>query len=138
MSVRWQVAHDQLSPPFYEDVNTLLVESAYAWAVTFGFRSIEEQAALYKKHLAGGPLAAPPGQSAHNYGLAVDVAILLPSGKLSWDESGPEFPWLWEAVRQSPRMHSGHSFADDDHVQATSWQAKRIALKASGEWTKYL
>ncbi len=138
MAVKWDVPHDKLNPQFYDDVNQLLAESPYSWVVTFGYRSIEEQRALYLKHLAGGPLAAPPGQSAHNWGLAIDCAVVLPSGKYSWGESGPEFPWLWEAVRQSPRMHSGHEFHDDDHVQSTGWLAKRIALKESGEWTKYL
>jgi peptidoglycan L-alanyl-D-glutamate endopeptidase CwlK len=43
--------------------------------VTSGMRSYEEQADLYRKYKAGGPLAAPPGQSNHNFGLAFDVTI---------------------------------------------------------------
>jgi lysozyme family protein len=43
--------------------------------VTSGTRSFAEQDELYKKHLAGGPLAAPPGKSNHNFGLAFDVTI---------------------------------------------------------------
>jgi peptidoglycan L-alanyl-D-glutamate endopeptidase CwlK len=38
-------------------------------------RSYAEQAELYKKYLAGGPIAAPPGKSNHNFGLAFDVTI---------------------------------------------------------------
>jgi lysozyme family protein/peptidoglycan hydrolase-like protein with peptidoglycan-binding domain len=43
--------------------------------VTSGTRSFAEQDELFKKHLAGGPLAAPPGKSNHNFGLAFDVTI---------------------------------------------------------------
>jgi len=43
--------------------------------VTSTFRSIPEQAELYRKYLAGQhpyPVA-PPGESMHNYGLAIDI-----------------------------------------------------------------
>lgn len=43
--------------------------------VTSTFRSLEEQAQLYREYLAGRhpyPVA-PPGESLHNYGLAVDI-----------------------------------------------------------------
>lgn len=38
-----------------------------------GFRTYAEQQAAYADYLAGGNLAAKPGQSWHEYGLAVDV-----------------------------------------------------------------
>ena len=39
-----------------------------------GFRSYDQQADLYRKYLAGtGNLAAPPGRSNHNHGLAMDL-----------------------------------------------------------------
>src|SRR6266404_9337830 len=47
--------------------------------VTSGTRSFAEQDELFKKHLAGGPLAAPPGKSNHNFGLAFDVTIFTGS-----------------------------------------------------------
>lgn len=38
-----------------------------------GYRSSDEQAVLYQKYKSGqGPIAAPPGQSLHNKGLAID------------------------------------------------------------------
>lgn len=43
--------------------------------VISGTRSYEEQAELYKKYKAGGPLAAPPGRSNHNFGIAFDIGI---------------------------------------------------------------
>lgn len=41
--------------------------------VTSGFRTYQEQSALYQRYLAGGPLAARPGTSSHEKGQAVDV-----------------------------------------------------------------
>lgn len=55
---------------------------ALAWArshgwrggVNSGFRTYAEQAVLYARYLAGGNIAAPPGQSNHESGQAVDVS----------------------------------------------------------------
>lgn len=40
---------------------------------TSTFRTREQQQKLYDAYLAGGPLAAPPGQSAHEKGMAIDL-----------------------------------------------------------------
>jgi peptidoglycan L-alanyl-D-glutamate endopeptidase CwlK len=40
-----------------------------------GFRTYEEQKVLYDKFKRGGPQAAPPGYSNHNFGLAFDIGI---------------------------------------------------------------
>lgn len=48
------------------------------WGALSTYRSCEIQRELYERHLAGGPLAAPPGRSWHNVGLAFD---LFPRGK---------------------------------------------------------
>ena len=137
MSLRWDVPSDKLDPQFCEDIDGLLGASAFHWVVTIGYRTFAEQKALYEKHLAGGPLAAPPGESAHNWGLAVDCAFIKDGQALSWDTSGAEFPWLWAAVLAHPRLHSGHSFQDDDHIEAyPAWNLKKAELKASGQWGK--
>jgi peptidoglycan L-alanyl-D-glutamate endopeptidase CwlK len=60
--------------------------------VTSGTRSFAEQEELYKKYLAGGPLAAPPGKSNHNFGLAFDVTIF----KRSTDPEKAKTP-VWES-----------------------------------------
>jgi LAS superfamily LD-carboxypeptidase LdcB len=82
-----------------------------------GYRSLSEQAALYakgrtaaeisariSKHGAGGAVTdAPPGSSAHNYGLAIDIegrdqATIIALGKwigfgtVSWDPAHLEWP----------------------------------------------
>jgi len=133
VSVRWDVERDLLNPQFGEDIDDVLARSAFAWVVTQGFRTTEEQRALYEKYQAGGPLAAPPGRSAHNWGLAVDVAILTPGGP-SWDYANDQWYWLWNTCDQHPRLHSGHHFGDDDHVQSTTWAQKRVELKQAGTW----
>jgi peptidoglycan LD-endopeptidase CwlK len=40
-----------------------------------GTRTFAEQTTLFEKHLQGGPLAARPGRSNHNFGIAWDVGI---------------------------------------------------------------
>jgi D-alanyl-D-alanine carboxypeptidase. len=40
-----------------------------------GTRTFAEQTTLFEKHLRGGPLAARPGRSNHNFGIAWDVGI---------------------------------------------------------------
>jgi peptidoglycan L-alanyl-D-glutamate endopeptidase CwlK len=64
--------------------------------ITSGFRSPEEQAALWAKgrdslgHVVLPEEVvtwAPPGRSWHEYHLAYDIVILQPGGPLSWDEA---------------------------------------------------
>jgi len=68
-------------------VGYLWAKSAYDWQVNFGYRSLDEQAALYAQGRDSSgqvvdPAAvvtdAPPGSSPHNYGLAVDLQPLGP------------------------------------------------------------
>ncbi|GGF72738.1 hypothetical protein GCM10010912_17440 [Paenibacillus albidus] len=70
-----------------------LIERSYARGVniviTQGLRTIEEQDALYAQgRTKPGKIVtnAKGGTSYHNYGLAIDFALLLPDGKsVSWD-----------------------------------------------------
>jgi hypothetical protein len=59
-------------PLFREAVEKRLGPLRELWLVTHGYRSLEEQGALYAKYKAGGPKAAPPGLSPHKYGLAIE------------------------------------------------------------------
>lgn len=99
------------------------------WLVTFGWRSLEEQAALYQTYKAGGPLAAPPGLSAHNYGLAVDLVLDVDGkmgGAVSWDTRKYAKQWgrLWAAIDASPELHSGRFWhpPDGGHVEMCRWR----------------
>lgn len=82
---------DSLNPIVQERANQL-VEMAAAKGIgiliTDGFRSVEEQDQLYKKGRSStGSIVtyAKGGESYHNFGLAVDFAIKLPSGDVIWD-----------------------------------------------------
>ncbi len=57
-----------------------------------GTRTWEEQAELHKRYLAGGPKAAPPGFSWHNYGTAIDCGVFRQTrdGQIYCDDSKPE------------------------------------------------
>lgn len=56
------------------------------------YRTYEQQAQLYSDYLNGaGPLAAPPGTSAHEYGLAVDVPA--PEMRSVIDQIGAAYGW---------------------------------------------
>lgn len=128
MALDWRaVDPTKLKPRFRADVEKLLDASPYAWTVLWGFRSLDEQRVLWEKYKAGGPRAAPPGKSLHNFGMAVDIvpdddptkAGLQPD----WNTSSPAWRWLFQAVTDHPRLHSGRSFGDSDHVEV--WKGPR-------------
>ena len=71
-----------------------------------GFRTMQEQQTLYQMYLAGtGNLAAHPGHSNHQNGIALDIDV---AGQAAYDwmhAHGPSFgfertvpsePWHWE------------------------------------------
>lgn len=56
--------------------------------ITHGYRSIEEQDALFDQGRSGtGNIVtnARGGESYHNYGLAIDFALRTPQGEIVWD-----------------------------------------------------
>lgn len=114
-----------LWPPFSSAVDYLNAWAQYyalSASIVSGYRSLSEQAALYaqgrtqyeianqiSKHGAGGSVTdAPPGRSAHNYGLAVDyegrdqssviqLARAIGFGTVSWDPAHVEWPG-WQSL----------------------------------------
>jgi hypothetical protein len=121
-----------LDPQFKEDLLNLLSNLPDTWWIISGFRSNTEQRKLYNIYLATNKnKAAPPGKSAHNYGLAVDVVL----------DGDPEkkglqaiwnvrlLPWLrlFAAIKKHPRLKSGISFGDGSHIERYKWK-KHINL----------
>ena len=116
----WKCSTDGLEPGFRDDIEKLLADSPYEWHVMYGYRTLAEQDVLYQSYLRGGPLAAPPGHSAHNFGLAVDVQLIV-NGDAIWNTDYSGWPWLFAAVAKHPRLHSGKSFNDYDHIERVNW-----------------
>lgn len=114
-----------LDPTFRADVDAFLGASPRRWWVTYGFRTLAEQAALYAKYQAGGPRAAPAGRSAHNYGLAVDVVLDQSDQKglqADWDVTVPGWLWLKTKSILHPRLRTGWKYADYGHIEAVGWE----------------
>lgn len=113
-----------LWPPFAGAVSYLLQWGDYLslhGEIVSGFRSLQEQAQLYaigrtpeevaaqtpKQGRDGSVTDALPGQSAHNYGLAVDfdnpairhLAAEIGFGTVSWDPNHVEWPGWRRIVR---------------------------------------
>ena len=80
-----------LHPVVEAKTNELVAEAdkiGISVLVTDGFRSHEEQNALYARgRTTKGPIVTHVrgGASYHNYGLAVDFALLTPKGQAIWD-----------------------------------------------------
>lgn len=117
-----------LWPPFSDAVRYLIAWANYyglSASIVSGYRSGEEQARLYaqgrtpyeiahhvSKQGAGGSVTdAAAGESAHNYGLAVDVegrdqaaviqlARQIGFGTVSWDPAHIEWPGWRSLIRQ--------------------------------------
>lgn len=107
---------DYLNPVFLQQLLDLLVEGKmqnYIYKVYSGYRSFDEQRTLYKLFLGGGAKAAPPGLSAHNYGLAVDCARLMPDGTVSWKDSDMDYLGV---LAPKHGLDWGGRFADKPHL----------------------
>jgi peptidoglycan L-alanyl-D-glutamate endopeptidase CwlK len=91
--------------------------------ITQGLRTIAEQDALYAQgRTAKGNIVtnAKGGTSYHNYGLAIDFAILLPDGKsVSWDTA---------------RDGNGDKVSDWLEV---AQEAKSLGFSWGGDWTSF-
>ena len=106
---------------------TVLIERCYARGVpiliTQGLRTIAEQDALYAQgRTKPGSIVtnAKGGYSYHNYGLAVDFALLLPNGSsVSWDMN---------------RDYNGNNIKDWIEVVE---EAKKLGFEWGGDWTTF-
>lgn len=93
----------------------------YKMLITQGFRTMEEQAAIYAQgRTKPGPKVsmAPAGYSPHNYGLAIDFALVTKDGKKA----------IWDAN------------TDFDGDKRADWleivdEAKKLGFEWGGDWT---
>lgn len=114
---------DKIYPPFLERALTLLArcrKRGADYVAIFGYRSYAEQAQLHANYLAGkGGRAAPPGASAHNYGLAIDFArdadASAPGLQPDWSDAA--YRILGEEAAKLG-LHWGAGYGDRPHI---SW-----------------
>lgn len=94
-------------------------------------RSSEKQRQLHRLYLSGkGGRAAPPGRSAHEYGLAIDVNIQdYPDGKNvnAFSRKGRQLYAQLHAIARRYGLTDIMADAPDDpfHLQAPNW--RRVA-----------
>ncbi|MNB86275.1 Peptidoglycan L-alanyl-D-glutamate endopeptidase CwlK precursor [compost metagenome] len=112
--------------PVIKDAATALIEFAYIHGVpiiiTQGLRTIAEQDGLYAQgRTKPGQIVtnAKGGYSYHNFGVAIDFALLLPDGGVSWD---------------TKRDGDGDGVADWSEVVT---DAKRLGWEWGGDWTSF-
>lgn len=142
MAIFWRtIDRGLLEPQFAADVEEFLANSPYSWYVMEGFRSLERSAKLYDEYVNGvwvkdsagqlvrgkrGPRAAPPGKSAHNFGLAIDVVPDQdpdkPGLQPTWDLKFRGWAWLKTASIPHPRLSNGWRFNDWPHIERYRWQ----------------
>lgn len=90
--------------------------------ITQDFRSIEEQDALYEKgRTAEGNIVthAKGGESYHNFGLAIDFALMSVDGQVIWDMN-----------------YDGNGNSRDDWMEVVKI-AKDLGFEWGGDWTQF-
>jgi len=100
---------------FIKFINAVENELGIRLLVFSGQRSFEHQAILYQKYLEGGNIAAPPGNSWHNYGRAIDFVPVDSSGKQIWNTSDATWKQISDIAKKYT-LHSGYAFGDPQHV----------------------
>ena len=122
----WRGHDVGLRVEFKDDLVVLFHSSPYTWYCTHGLRTREEQNKLYNIYITNGkPKAAPPGKSPHEYGMAVDVVLDIdpdkPGLQPSWNIKLLAWLWLFTNLKLHPRLKSGISFDDGDHIEVYKW-----------------
>jgi peptidoglycan LD-endopeptidase CwlK len=132
---------DALEPDFKDIIEHILTEVSHAtgltWICVCGRRTMQEQADLYAKgRTIKGPKVtnAPPGSSAHNYGLAADCAPLAKGSQHTIWWEAPEATWkeYGRICEKYGKTWGGHfkSIADRPHCEDPRWKIEQ------GKWRK--
>ncbi|WP_370224021.1 M15 family metallopeptidase [Cytobacillus sp.] len=90
--------------------------------ITQDFRSIEEQDALYEKgrSVEGNIVThAKGGESYHNFGLAIDFALMSVDGQVIWD-----------------MQYDGNGNSKSDWMEVVD-MAKDLGFEWGGDWTQF-
>jgi hypothetical protein len=92
--------YDGMDNEFARRLRAFIEASGGRIGVGSGYRSIEEQTALWEASDKSGWLVAPPGKSNHNHGVAADLSYLT-GDAVEWAHNnaarfGLTFPMYWE------------------------------------------
>lgn len=123
-----RVSLEKLDSQFRTDVCKLLQDSPYTWYILEANRTFERSRELYNHYIKYGyPRAAPPGYSAHNYGMAIDIVLDLDNDthtglQPSWNTNLKEWLWLFVKCKLHPRLKSGITFGDGAHIERYNWR----------------
>jgi hypothetical protein len=128
---------NDLVPELVDAANALLRAASAAGLqprITSTIRTNAEQTRLYRRFLAGNQSynVAPPGQSAHEYGLAFDLVVSplsaledvgrywldLGGGWSNFDAVHFEYPGASEWARSQPTTEAPSSFLEDPYGYA--------------------
>jgi hypothetical protein len=123
--------HPEILRVFSYGIQPAMSQRGYSCLIASSARTLAQQQQAYLAFKSGtGGRAAPPGQSAHNYGLAIDV-LIRPLGSYKGDA------WAWARtaagskayqVLHTVAKHYGldniAAAAPDDpfHLQAPNWR----------------
>lgn len=121
---------DDLRPevrPLVDTFVAALKAAGIDYLITCTLRSNDEQAALYAKgRTSPGPRVtnAQPGQSAHNYGLALDIVPIV-NGKPDWNGADP----VWQSIGEIGEECGlewfgapGSPYPEEPHFQLPGWR----------------
>lgn len=131
---------DSLEPGFREKVEQLLIRAHEAtgriWILTDARRTLKQQYVLYAQgRTAPGKVVtkARAGSSAHNFGLAADLAPYKDGTReVDWEAPKP----IWKAMADEAQklgLVAGFYFKsiyDAPHVEDANWKASQAAWKA--------
>ncbi|KRE49375.1 hypothetical protein ASG81_05270 [Paenibacillus sp. Soil522] len=115
----------ELHPVVFAKQNELISEAGKAGItilITDGFRSNEEQDAIYAKgRTSEGKIVTQVqgGQSYHNYGLAIDFALRTKKGEVVWD-----------------MKYDGNKNGQADWMEVVAI-AKRLGFTWGGDWKNF-
>jgi len=131
---------DTLEPEFKAKIEKLLAAAEAAtgrkWIITDGRRTMAAQRAIYAQgRTKPGKVVsnAPAGASAHNYGLAADLAPLMEmTSQIDW--AAPRSLWKQMAnIAVEMGLTAGYYFRtifDAPHVEDPRWKEQRELWKA--------